>query len=147
MYFSGSYLFKHVMGHSYTRMFLLSGGIMVVAFLYALLRLEWCTNETKNAAPISCLNTVGSTIRVITKSRPNSYAVYLRLVIFAMAVYTFQRGRPTVKCLVILFFLYFHTHNFEDYNSELVAQLMRASPLSLRCLECLRSSLFPFLEK
>lgn len=107
MYFSGSYLFKHVMGRSYTQMFLLSGGIMVVAFVYALLRLEWCTNETKNAAPISCLNTVGSTIRVITKSRPNSYAVYLRLVIFAMAVYTFQRG--TVKCLVINFF-YTFTH-------------------------------------
>lgn len=92
-------MFKNVMGQSYTLMFLLSGGMMVVAFIYALLRLTWCTNNTRLATPISCVGTVGSTIRVITKSRSDNYAVYLRIVIFAMAVYTFQRG--IVKLLII----------------------------------------------
>ncbi|XP_046662157.1 proton-coupled folate transporter [Homalodisca vitripennis] len=95
----GSYLFKQVMGQSFTCMFLLSGALMMTALIYAILRLEWCTNKTKQTAPVSCAGTVVDTIRVVTKSRTNHYSCYLRLIIIAMAFYTFQRDEKNMAYL------------------------------------------------
>ncbi|XP_054277315.1 proton-coupled folate transporter [Macrosteles quadrilineatus] len=113
----GSYLFKKVLNGQFTLMFCVSGIMMLLSIFWAILRLQWCTNKTKQTAPISCVGTVRDTLRVVTKSRPDSYALYLRIIVFAMAVYTFQRDEKNMTYLYTILKFNWNVQTYSTFRT------------------------------
>lgn len=75
-------------------MFFISSCVIFLAIVYTWKALEWHTNKeiTRILPPCGVKSTFLETLQVVNKPRPKYHTFFLILIIFAMAVYTFQRG-------------------------------------------------------
>lgn len=97
----GSYLFNRILSRSYSTMFFISSFVVFLAILYTWKALEWHTNKesTRTLPPCGVKSTFLETLQVVNKPRPKYHTLFLILIIFAMAVYTFQRDEKNMTYL------------------------------------------------
>lgn len=103
-YFPGSYLFRQVLGKSYTYMFVINTSLLVLAVLYSSLRLEWRSNSRQrplSEAPNIFLDFfdykhVVETAKTFSKKRSRHRRTFLCLLIVMMALYVFQRDEREI---------------------------------------------------
>ncbi|KOB75955.1 Tetracyclin-resistance protein, partial [Operophtera brumata] len=105
----GNVLFNKVVNRSFTAMFAINTSLMVVATLYTFIFLKWQTTPEQKSLkeagvtnPITDfldVNNLTSTLRTLSKKRPNNRRLFLWLLLTSMAFYTFQRDERPVMYL------------------------------------------------
>ncbi|XP_055378625.1 proton-coupled folate transporter-like [Condylostylus longicornis] len=111
----GSYLFHKVLNKSFSWMFAITAIMILTAILYTFLVLKWQSNpKQRSLKELGCCGIwrdyfdkqhVFDSIKVLTKRRTQSRRLFLILILFSMALYTFVRDEKA--------YLFLHTqHTF-----------------------------------
>lgn len=142
----GSYLFNKVVDKSYTIMFVINTSLMVMAFVYALARLDWQSNPNQrpfSEAPSKLLDFfdyshVTNTIITVCKKRPSNRRTYLVMMFIMMGLYTFQRDERDmmyIYCQLVFNWTVGQFSQFRTFQSALQdVVLLLAIPLMSRVL-------------
>lgn len=137
----GKFLFSNVTNRSYSIMFAINSTMLALSVIYTFFALKWRTNEKQR--PLSeadnvftdffDLDHVKETFRTVFKKRPMKRRTFFLLLIFAMAVYTFQRDEREMSYLYfqnVLNWKFETISDFRTYQSALQdLVLLTAIPL------------------
>ncbi|XP_073973441.1 proton-coupled folate transporter isoform X2 [Rhodnius prolixus] len=141
----GSYLFSHVMGRSYGRMFMINACLLFLAILYTCAFIKWKTaNEAEDSPRSYCcifdlidLRHVAHSIKALIKKRRERRRLFLIFSLIAMAFYTFQRDEKHMIYLYSMLKFKWNVTTFSQFrtfqSSFFVLGLLLGVPIMERC--------------
>ncbi|XP_030380286.1 proton-coupled folate transporter [Scaptodrosophila lebanonensis] len=97
----GSYMFEHVFNRSYGHMFTVNASLLALAIIYTLFALKWQTTpRQRSLRELGCCGIwsdffdkqhVKDSFGVLLKPRQGHRRIFITILLFSMALYTFQR--------------------------------------------------------
>ncbi|XP_022121523.1 proton-coupled folate transporter [Pieris rapae] len=125
----GNLIFNRYVDKSFTTMFAINSGLMILATFHCIFSLDWQTrNEQRSAReanvtnPITDffnLNNIKKTIITLTKKRPNNRRLFLWFLLVSMAFYTFQRDEKPVLYLYASKVFKWDTNDYSNFKTYL----------------------------
>ncbi|XP_072930552.1 lysosomal proton-coupled steroid conjugate and bile acid symporter SLC46A3 [Epargyreus clarus] len=125
----GNVLFYKVFDKSFTAIFAVNSGLMVIATAYSILCLDWQTRiEQKSLKEAGVKNpitdffssgNIKQTIVTLTKQRPGNRRLFLWFLLISMVFYTFQRDEKQVMYLYTTNVFKWDANDFSHFRTYL----------------------------